>query len=104
MGKMLILKPVSLGHLIGVHRNFKKITQPPTLKELQEIVEGYIEIVDILYKDKPCQMIVNEDGKLKDLPINSKATEIYVKSARLSGHTPDVIFGNVVVLEDIRVE
>lgn len=44
------------------------------LDELQKIVGGYIEIVGLLGNEI---MVVNEEGKLADLPINEKATELY---------------------------
>lgn len=42
-----------------------------SLEELQGFVGGYIEIVRI---DDERLMVVNEEGKLNDLPINSIAT------------------------------
>lgn len=44
------------------------------LGELQKIVGGYIEIVSLLDNEI---MVINEEGKLSDLPINENATEIY---------------------------
>lgn len=44
------------------------------LGELQKIVGGYIEIVGLLDNEI---MVINEEGKLADLPINENATEIY---------------------------
>ena len=45
-----------------------------SLEELQKYVGGLIEIVRT--KDnKP--MIINEEGKINDLPINQKASELY---------------------------
>lgn len=43
-----------------------------TLNELQLYVDGYIEIVPI----GEFLLIVNEEGKLKGLPYNEKATEL----------------------------
>ena len=43
------------------------------LTELQPIVGGYIEIVNV--KDD-CLMVVNEEGRLIGLPFNVRATEI----------------------------
>lgn len=42
-----------------------------SLEELQGFVGGYIEIVRI---DDERLMVVNEEGKLNELPINSMAT------------------------------
>lgn len=46
--------------------------QIKTLHQMQELVGGYIEIVYL--KDKA--LVVNEEGLLKNLPINIQATDI----------------------------
>ena len=63
---------------------------PPTLKELQKMVGGYIEIVHLANGD---QMIIDEEGKLKEKPVNMEATELWL------GDVPaDFIVGTAVVL------
>lgn len=67
----------------------------PDLKQLQSIVGGYIELVPGLkYEGDEAYMYVNEEGKLKGLPINYKATELFQK---IFGPF-DVVCGNVAVL------
>lgn len=56
-----------------------------TLKELQDIVKGYIEIVNL---QDGRLMIVNEEGKLDGLKPNQEATKLYVN---------DYIVGDVLV-------
>ena len=56
-----------------------------TLKEMQDIVGGYIEIV---YLKDGRIMVLNEEGKLNDLNPNSEATKLY---------THDYIVGDVLV-------
>jgi hypothetical protein len=56
-----------------------------TLKELQDIVKGYIEIVNL---QDGRLMIVNEEGKLDGLKPNPEATKLYVH---------DYIVGDVLV-------
>ena len=46
-----------------------------TLKELQKFVGGYIELIHFEHT----VMVVNEEGRLNNLPINEKATDIYFK-------------------------
>lgn len=51
------------------------------LEELQEFVGGYIEVVNLL-DDTPLAiadaiLVVNEEGKLNGLPVNSVATAVY---------------------------
>ena len=57
-----------------------------SLQELQEIVEGYIEIVFL--PNNFC-LVVNEEGKLKQLPINIIATQI-IRQFGIN----DIIVGN----------
>jgi hypothetical protein len=44
------------------------------LKQLQAIVGGYIEVVTA---HDGRRMVINEEGKLKGLPINLTATKLY---------------------------
>lgn len=48
-----------------------------SLGELQAIVGGYVEIVQIKQGSESCIMVVNEDGISKNLPANLIATELY---------------------------
>lgn len=67
------------------------------LYELQKIVDGYIEVVWMPY-DKI--MVVNEDGKIRHLPVNEKATKIYQDCFGFS----DIIVGDVLVCDSNQVE
>jgi hypothetical protein len=49
----------------------------PELKELQTWVKGYIEHVIVRFNDKKCVAYVNEEGKLRRMPVNWKATSIF---------------------------
>lgn len=61
------------------------------LSELHIVVGGYIEAVHL--KDGRV-MWVNEEGKLRALPVNEAATVI----AHASGHDPtDMIVGDVII-------
>ena len=61
--------------------------QKPTLKEAQELVGGYVAIIDL--PDNK-QMMVDEDGLLKRKKINEEATAI----------AGQVIVGDAVVLSE----
>lgn len=63
-----------------------------SLSELQGFVDGYIEIVKL---NDGKIMVVNEEGKLKDLPFNHAATKIYAETYS----NRDVIVGNALVCE-----
>jgi hypothetical protein len=57
-----------------------------TLDELQELVGGYIELLGVPSKDRV--LVVNEDGRLKGLPLNKNATDLYQR---------DIIVGDAVI-------
>jgi len=46
----------------------------PTLKEAQEFVGGYVEGITFPNGD---YLIINEEGKLKGLPLNPEATALW---------------------------
>ena len=46
----------------------------PSLKEAQDFVGGYVEGITLPNGD---YLIVNEEGKLKNLPLNEEATKLW---------------------------
>ena len=68
-----------------------------SLEELRGFVGGHIEIVPLT---KNRLMIVDEEGKLKGLPLNLVATEIYNKESFCS---TDTICGNALVCKRSEV-
>ena len=62
------------------------------LEELKEFVGGYIEIVQL--NDKQL-IVVNEEGKLKNLPHNPIATEAFY----LAKGWHDTIVGNALICD-----
>lgn len=78
----------------------KKIVRPKNctdfqLEEMQKIVGGYIETLRI---GGDRIMVVNEEGKLKDLEVNEEATHI----ARCNGYA-DIIVGDVLICDDDQI-
>lgn len=65
-----------------------------TLAELHEFVGGYIEIVRVPPVDGGGLMVINEDGKRLDLPINYLATTGYHLGG---GALDDYIVGNALI-------
>lgn len=63
-----------------------------SLKELRDVVKGYIEIVNL---PDGRIMVVNEEGKLYGLPINQQATNLY-------GY--EIIVGDVLVCKRNEVK
>lgn len=65
-----------------------------TLKELQEIVGGYIQII---YLKRNQVMVINEEGKLDGLEYNDNATEI------LEEVMDDFIVGNALICDRNKI-
>ena len=54
---------------------FENGEKKPSLKTVQDLVDGYVELINI--PNKPdWQMLVNEDGRMKQLPYNEKASKL----------------------------
>ncbi len=66
-----------------------------SLEELQAQVDGYIEMVPLT---KGTRMIVNEEGRLRNLPYNDRATRLW-RSIHLAPVIDQRLFGNVLVLD-----
>ena len=83
---------------------FKRITkdmEPPTLREMQEFVDGRIEIV---YLSNGDHLIINEEGLLDGLPINQKATNIWWNDLGLDRSGIDIqrvppLVGDILLIE-----
>lgn len=63
-----------------------------SLEEKQKIVGGLIEIADCIHPEKV--LIINEEGKLENLPFNPQATLLY-KWHIHEGKVWDVLVGTV---------
>lgn len=61
--------------------------EEPSLDELQRLVGGYIEFVQVPF---PADAFVNEEGKLKGLPFNPLASALYASPS-------DNIVGTMVI-------
>lgn len=70
-----------------------------TLEELQDIVGGYIEI---LYFKDGRMMVLNEEGKLKELRINLEATRIARDNHLIFSW--DYIVGTVLLVEPGEID
>ena len=72
--------------------SISELSQPITLKTLQEAVKGYIELVPRLYfRAKGKVMLANEDGGSMGLDLNRRATTL------CHGYP---ILGDVVVMDE----
>lgn len=71
-----------------------------TLENLQFIVGGNVEVVPFFNKigdGLSCAVLCNEEGKLRQYPINTRATLEWAKCYNLAG-SHDMLVGDVVVL------
>lgn len=87
------------GTLITPDGSLKEITfkgNLVSLKEMQDCVEGYIEMVWL--KDGKI-LIVNEEGKINGLPVNDQAS-IIVNDQGIY----DIIVGNALLIESKFVD
>jgi hypothetical protein len=87
----------------------------PELSQLQELVGGYIERVqlhldDDTAKELECQdifpeMMVNENGLAEELELNINGTKLYWQTATNNGHnTQNPIVGDAVVFQNFKLE
>ena len=70
----------------------------PNLKNLQHLVGGYIEVIPGFTKFNgfPSIVLGDEEGKLKNKPINTRATIEWTKAV---GHAHrDMLVGDIIVL------
>ena len=78
----------------------------PDLQELHNILGGYIEPVPHWewHNEQPCVVWCNEEGKLRDLPVNDRATLMWWNV--LGGKPPggDYLVGNVVIVVNLPDE
>lgn len=75
--------------------NITECLKKPTLNEVQVAVGGYVELIAMYWNGEPAQMYVNEEGRLKDLPVNEVATKVLWLA---KGHLYPPVVGDVVIL------
>ena len=73
------------------------------LEELQRFIGGgFIELVHI---DESNFMVVDEEGLLKGLPNNKRATQMYQEMAFLSGSiSQDIIAGDAAIIAKEQIQ
>jgi hypothetical protein len=81
---------------------FPKNGRDFSLEELKYYIGGgYIELVNL---DSDSWMVVDEDGKSKNLPINHNATKLYLGTAVKNGYRSDVIVGDILVCSKSEIK
>jgi hypothetical protein len=78
----------------------------PTLEEMKSWVDdGWIEHIRVIHNGRECDAIIDEEGKLKGLPVNPLATSEYHAWLTKRGlELDDVIVGNCAVLTNFDLE
>jgi len=71
----------------------------PTLEQAQKFVGGYVEGIEFPTGD---YLIINEEGKLQDLPLNEKATKLWRETFTKEKYAfgfDDFIVGNALLIK-----
>jgi len=81
----------------------------PDLKELQEHVGGYIQVLPGRLNGRSVSLVINEEGKLYGFPKNELATKLWLDfykwkhNAKDEDFNGDYLAGPTVVLEGYRL-
>ena len=79
-------------------KEIKNKNDNPTLSDAQKFVGGYVEVVKV----RDGILIIDEEGKLKDKPVNEVATKMYTDYLKNRGyveeHNPDNIVGDAIYI------
>lgn len=89
------------GIIITALGNMARV-QVDGLADMQRIVGGYIEAVDVEIAGQTCTIYVNEEGKLESLPKNDTATAVAVPGKHI--FAGDYIAGDVLVIGGVDDE
>ncbi len=93
-----IYTPVGDGAVVTEYERIE-VEKCPSLKELQEMVDGLIELVQVKYNDKMCDMIIDEEGLLKGKAHNRPASRFMQDAYDGYGH----IVGKALVFEGFKL-
>lgn len=95
-----------MAHIYYANGEIKEVTPKNgtdfQLEELQEIVGGYIWVIGLQEDTEQRIIVVNDEGKLKGLQMNEKATELAQGFDAIS--QIDYIVGDVLVCNDSIVK
>lgn len=96
-----VYEPGKLKPLVGV------IDWPeePTYDQIRALtklhIDGWLEHVTVLYEGQRRDMLVDEEGLLKHLPVNEVATKIYWTASGARSGSP--IVGTAILFPDRRI-
>jgi len=77
----------------------------------ESVSDGYFEHVRVFWREKCCSMLVDEQGRQKELPLNEMASKIYWNTPNVRVHDPaqydprimDPIAGDVILFDGLLV-
>jgi hypothetical protein len=69
-----------------------------SLERAQELVGGYVQVIPNfrIYDKMPCVVLADEEGKMKNKPVNNRATAYWKKAAGNIGM--DMLVGDIVIV------
>lgn len=88
-GQLVIVSPANTIAIVIIEKG------GPSLEQLQTAVGGYIELVKVRYQGRIREAYVNEEGLLKGMPINQKASGWYQDAH--TGETCNPLVGNIAI-------
>ena len=95
---MHIYRPIGESTIV-IEYEKREVEKCPSLAELQELVGGLIELIEVDFEGNKCDMICNEESKLIGMPFNSSATRLYENT-----YGPyDFITGPAIVFEGFKL-
>ena len=85
------------------HTTIRTLDRTPDLDDLQAAVGGSIQLVPLFerYYGKPCAVFCDEEGKLKGLPVNVRATREWYRAMGVTS-ADDVLCGAVAIVTGDR--
>lgn len=92
------------GHMILVtakgEYKITRLSSAPDIDQLQAAVRGHIEVVPFFNKfmGYRCVAFCNEEGKLKNLPVNTKAQGLWASALDRAFIKEDTLVGDVVII------
>ena len=97
---MHIYRPMGDGNVTTITEYEKReVDKCPSLSELQELVDGLIELVRVNFEGKEVDMIINEEGLIHNLPFNATASRLMRDSYDGYGY----IVGPAIVFEGFKL-
>ena len=96
-----VYEPGKLKPIVGAVDWPKKPTYDDIKALTRQHIDGWLEHVTVLFEGKRCDMLVDEEGLLKHLPLNEAATRIYWTMSGATSGSP--IVGTAILFPERRI-